>query len=183
MSLGTKIKKLRQNNRLSVRELAKSMGLSASFIYQLEQDKVSPSFSTLKMIAQTLNTSITLLIEDELPEDWVIVRKSGRKKLVTENEGFNLQLLTFLGSREKNMQPMIFELEPGTETETEETFSIDEKEDFIFLLAGEVELTVGKKIYVLKEGDAGYFVFDKPGLIKNIGPEKARGLWIFSPSY
>ncbi len=181
MSLGSRIKKLRQINKLSVRELAQKVGLSASFVYQLEQEKVSPSFSTLKTIAQTLNTSITLLIEDDLPEEWVIVRKTGRKTLVTENEGLDLQLLTFLGTREKNMQPMIFELEPQAECSGK--YSTHESEDFIFLLSGEIEVTVGNKKYILREGDAAYFVFDTPGIIKNIGAEKAKGLWIFSPSY
>lgn len=181
MSVGARIKKLRQNNKLSVRELAKQVHLSASFVYQLEQDKVSPSFATLKNIAKALDTSITLLIEDKLPEEWVIVREAGRKRVVTENENLKLQLLTFLGSREKNMQPMIFELEPGAESS--ENFFTHEREDFIFLLSGEVEVAVGKNKYLLKEGDAGYFIFDSPATIKSTGAEKAKGLWICSPPY
>lgn len=181
MSLGFRIKKLRQINKLSVRELAQKVGLSASFIYQLEQDKVSPSFATLKTIAHNLNTSITLLIEDDLPEEWVIVREAGRKTVITEHEGLNLQLLTFLGAREKNMQPLIFELEPHAECGGQ--LSAHQSEVFIFLLSGEIELTVGRNKYILKVGDAAYFVFDTPGTIMNTGAEKAKGLWIISPSH
>ncbi|MEG3072507.1 MAG: helix-turn-helix transcriptional regulator [Candidatus Syntrophopropionicum ammoniitolerans] len=95
---------------MTVRQLAEKVGLSASFLYQLEQDKTSPSFSTLKGIAAALNTNITLLVEDSLPEEWLIVRNNNYKRIVTGNPGMELNLLTFLGHREKRMQPMVFEL-------------------------------------------------------------------------
>lgn len=179
MGLGARIRKLRINNGLSVRQLAEQLGLSASFIYQLEQEKASPSFSTLKSIASVLQTSISLLIEDELPEEWIIVRRSNRKRLVTGNDDLHFNLLTFLGQREKKMQPMVFELEAGGEN-NEINFS-HEREDFIFILKGRVEISVAKSKFVLEEGDAGYFIFDSPTAIKNTGREKAEGIWIVCP--
>lgn len=94
-TLGERIKQLRQNKNLSVRQLAKEVGVTASFIYQLEQDKVSPSFSTLKSIAGVLNTNMSLLIEEELPEEWVIIKKDKRRQVKTENSLVNLELFSF----------------------------------------------------------------------------------------
>lgn len=179
MGLGARVKRVRLNSGLTVRQLAEKVGLSASFLYQLEQGKVSPSFSTLKSIASALKTNITLLIEDNLPEEWVIVRKSSRKRLVMENPDLKLNLLTFLGSREKKMQPMVFELGPGGASTEMSRFQ--EKEHFLFMLQGEIEINMNESSYILGEGDAAYFVFDTPGVIKNNGTEKAVGLWIYSP--
>lgn len=179
MSLGTRIKRVRTNNGMTVRQLAEKVGLSASFLYQLEQDKTSPSFSTLKSIATALNTNITLLIEDNLPEEWLVVRSNNYKRVVTDNPGMELNLLTFLGLREKKMQPMVFELAPGAESAGLEGY--EDKEHFLYILEGEIQVTLRDAKYVLNKGDAAYFIFDAPGEFRNAGKDKAVGLWVYSP--
>lgn len=180
MALGDRIKHLRLNCNLSVRQLAKMVGVTASFIYQLEQNKVSPSFSTLKSIAGVLNTNITLLADDELPEEWVIIRKDNRKKVKSDHKSLNLELLTFLGTRNKKMQPLVFEVECGASQVQLPLFS-GEHEDFLFILQGEAQIDTGKAIYQLGEGDAAYFMFDGPATITNTGDKKVKGLWVVSP--
>ncbi|MDD2553620.1 MAG: XRE family transcriptional regulator [Desulfotomaculaceae bacterium] len=179
MSLGARIKRVRINNGLTVRQLAEKVGLSASFLYQLEQEKTSPSFSTLKSIAAALNTSITLLIEDNLPEEWLIVRSNNYKRVVTDNPGMGLKLLTFLGLREKRMQPMVFELAPGAAST--DIAGYQDKEHFLYILEGKIEVTLRDAEYVLNKGDAAYFIFDAPEEFRNAGKDKAVGLWIYSP--
>ncbi|MTI81993.1 MAG: helix-turn-helix domain-containing protein [Firmicutes bacterium] len=180
MTLGERIKQLRLNNNLSVRQLAQQVGVTASFIYQLEQNKVSPSFSTLKSIANALNTSISLLIEEKLPEEWVIIRKSNRKRLASASEKVKLEMLTFLGSRNKKMQPLVFELDVGEEKVDLPAFS-GSHEDFVYVFQGKVEVTVKDTKYVVEAEDAAYFIFDNPTALRNVGEEKARGLWVVSP--
>ncbi|AGL02553.1 helix-turn-helix domain-containing protein [Desulfoscipio gibsoniae] len=179
-TLGERIKQLRQNKNLSVRQLAKEVGVTASFIYQLEQDKVSPSFSTLKSIAGVLNTNMSLLIEEELPEEWVIIKKDKRRQVKTENSLVNLELFSFLGTRNKKMQPLMFNLEPGAMDVKVPLFS-GEHEDFIYLMQGEVTIATTNAKYNLKEGDAAYIMFEELVEITNVGREKARGLWVICP--
>jgi len=164
---------------MTVRQLAEKVGLSASFLYQLEQEKTSPSFSTLKSIAAALNTNITLLIEDNLPEEWLIVRGNNYKRVITGNSGMELNLLTFLGSREKRMQPMVFELAPGAASA--DIAEYRDKEHFLYILEGEIGVTLGDVKYLLNKGDAAYFIFDAPGELRNAGKDKAVGLWVYSP--
>ena len=178
-TLGERIKQLRRNNNLSVRKLANEVGVTASFIYQLEQDKVSPSFSTLKGIAGALNTNMAILVEEELPEEWVIVRKDKRKRIKMEDPEINLELFTFLGTRNKKMQPLLFEVEPGA-TCTMESFNGDH-EDFVYIMQGEVDINITSAIYHLQEGDAAYFLFDAITTVTNTGRKKAMGLWVICP--
>ncbi len=179
MGLGARVKRVRINSGMTVRQLAEKVGLSASFLYQLEQEKTSPSFSTLKSIATALNTNITLLIEDNLPEDWLIVRSNNYKRIITGNPDMKLNLLTFLGHREKKMQPMVFELAPGATSP--EIAGYQDKEHFLYILEGEIGVTLGEMKYVLGKGDAAYFIFDAPGELKNEGKDRAVGLWVYSP--
>ena len=178
-ALGERIKHLRLNNNLSVRQLAKEVGVTASFIYQLEQNKVSPSFSTLKSIAGALNTNMAMLVEEDLPEEWVIVRNDRRKKIKSDERGLNLELFSFLGTRNKKMQPLLFEVEPGA-TCTMATFK-GEHEDFVYIMQGEVEISTGRAKYQLGEGDAAYFLFDEIITVTNTARDRARGLWVICP--
>ncbi|MFZ5640053.1 MAG: helix-turn-helix domain-containing protein [Bacillota bacterium] len=177
--LGDRVKQLRRNNNLSVRQLARIVGVTASFIYQLEQNKVSPSFSTLKSIAGALNTNMAMLVDDELPEEWVVVRKNKRKRVITDDTRLKLELLTFLGARNKKMQPLVFEVDVASNVMMPSLPG--EHEDFLYILSGEAEITVNKAKYRLEEGDAAYFMFDNPAVISNVGNEKVKGLWLICP--
>ncbi len=177
--IGDRLKKIRTNSQMSVRSLAGRVGVSASFVYQLEQNKVSPSFSTLKAIAQALNTSVSVLAGDELPDDWEVVRRDRRRHIVTDNPGLNIELLGFLGPRNKKMQPVIFRLEPGA---SHERFIFNhEREDLVYLQEGVLEIAVGRKVYTLAEGDVAYFMFDHPTALRNPGDKVAAGLWVVCP--
>ena len=52
--LGRTIRRLREEQDLTLRDLAKDVGVSSSFLSQVEQDKASPSLATLKSIATTV---------------------------------------------------------------------------------------------------------------------------------
>ncbi len=54
VGLGTKIALLRQEKNLSLAELAEKVGISASYLCQIENEKVMPALSTLKNIAKAL---------------------------------------------------------------------------------------------------------------------------------
>ena len=60
--IGFRVKLQREKNEMSLRELAKKVGLSASFLSQVEGEKVFPSLQSLKKIADALHTTIGELI-------------------------------------------------------------------------------------------------------------------------
>lgn len=179
MDFGTRLKKIRCNSGLSVRALAERVGVSPSFIYQLEKNETSPSFSTLRRIAAVLSTSISVLTEDELPEEWVVVRAGARRRVVTDDRGVNLGLLAFLGTREKRMQPAVLQLEAGA-TCSEIVFDSG-RDDLFYVLEGQLDITCGDRTYHLECGDAAYFAFNNPAAITNPGPTVARALWVIAP--
>lgn len=54
IDLGKKIQDFRNMRSMSLRELAKRAGTTASMLSQIERNLVNPSISTLKSIAQAL---------------------------------------------------------------------------------------------------------------------------------
>lgn len=180
MSIGQRIKQLRLNSKLTVRQFAEQVGVTASFIYQLEQDKVSPSFSTLKTIANYLDVNISILVDDQLLDEWVVLKKENRKSFGSESEYIKLEGLAFMGTKNIKMQPLFFEIEVGADKIDVPLFP-SHHEDFIYIIRGKVRVTAKNKQYLLEKEDAAYFIFDNPTIIENVGEEKAVGLWVVSP--
>lgn len=179
MDFGARLKKIRCNTGLSVRALAERVGVSPSFIYQLEKNETSPSFSTLRRIAAVLSTSVSMLTEDELPEEWVVVRAGQRRRIVTDDAGTCIGLLAFLGSREKRMQPAVIQLDPGAIC-TDLVFE-HERDDLFYMLEGELDFECNGQRYHLEAGDAAYFAFTNPTVVRNAGRTAAKALWVVSP--
>ncbi|UQX87002.1 XRE family transcriptional regulator [Jatrophihabitans telluris] len=69
VSLGIRLKHARERSGMSLRELARQLGVSPSFVSQLENGKSQPSVATLYSLAQLLEVSIDeLFAEEETPE-------------------------------------------------------------------------------------------------------------------
>ena len=64
MNLGERLKISRIEKNISIRKLAEKIGLSPSFISQIEQGKTSPSIENIKKIAHFLDISVNFLIDD-----------------------------------------------------------------------------------------------------------------------
>ncbi len=89
--VGINIKRLREDQGMSLRALAQKLRVSASFLSQVENGKASPSLSTLKNISDALATTIGNLIgEDQKAQDAPVVRSSERKYIKEMAKGVGL---------------------------------------------------------------------------------------------
>lgn len=68
MDIGSRLKELRGIRGISLRSLAEKVGVSASFISQVEQDKCQPSVETLRKISQALDVPTSYLLEADQEE-------------------------------------------------------------------------------------------------------------------
>ncbi len=65
VALGARLKSVRQRSGMSLREVARQLGVSPSFVSQLENGKSQPSVATLYSISQLLDVSIDQLFSAE----------------------------------------------------------------------------------------------------------------------
>ncbi len=63
VNLGSRLRQARLDADMTLRELARTLGVSASFVSQLENGKSQPSVATLYSLAQLLGVSIDRLFE------------------------------------------------------------------------------------------------------------------------
>lgn len=65
VTLGSRLKRVRERTGRSLREVARELGVSASFLSQMERGKSQPSVATLYSLSQLLNVSIDELFAEE----------------------------------------------------------------------------------------------------------------------
>ncbi|MBO8169310.1 MAG: helix-turn-helix transcriptional regulator [Thermoanaerobacteraceae bacterium] len=68
MSLGKKITKLREQQNMTMTELAKKAQISVSYLNDIEKGRSNPSLDTLRSIAEALKVSPGYFLDD-LPDD------------------------------------------------------------------------------------------------------------------
>lgn len=180
MEFGDRLKRLRSVQGLSVRELARRVGVSGSYISQLESSECHPSFSVFRKIAQVLDAPTSVLTGDALPEEWVIVRKNERRHVASDDPLHEVDLVAFMGSRDRRMQPCFVRLKPGADGPSE-VFTHD-RDDVIYVVEGNLEVRSNGTEYVLSAGDVAYFGMNRPESFRNPGPADTTFFWVVSPS-
>jgi quercetin dioxygenase-like cupin family protein len=108
LSIGRRLRSARQERGLTLRQVAKSSGLTAAFISQLERGDTSASVSSLVKIAAALGIEVTSLFEK--PSS-TLVRRGERVPAMLGGEGVVDYVLTPEG--EKRAQVIETHLDPG----------------------------------------------------------------------
>ena len=158
--VGEKVKTLREQKGLSLKELADSTGFSTALLSQMENHLVSPSLGTMIKLAKALGVRVGDFLGETEGEPFAIVRKDERKTVsrFASKEGVKYgYFYESLGFEKKNrrMEPFIVTLEPAT-VKTSKT-SVHDGEEFIFVLEGEMEVILGNHTDVLYPGDSIYY--------------------------
>lgn len=166
------MKELRQKEGLSLIELAKSSGVQIATLSRIEHDKMTGTVEAHAKIAYTLNTSLSDFYRGikvaSNPIEAPIIEKT--PEIIT-HDNVSSQLLTKDVSSKK-LLPTLLTIEPnGKSTIDKAKFSAEE---FIYMLKGSIEVTVGNKTYKLSEGNAFYFNANEPHHFKNLRKTKAK---------
>lgn len=76
MQVGVKVKDLRKQKGITLKQMAERTGLSIGYLSNIERDMTSPTLDHLASIAKALDTSVTSLLEE--PQQHTVVRKEDR---------------------------------------------------------------------------------------------------------
>ncbi len=158
--VGEKVKVLREQKGLSLKELADLTGFSTALLSQMENHLVSPSLGTIIKLAKALGVRVGDFLGETEGEPFAIVRKDERKTVsrFASKEGvkygYSYESLGF-EKKNRHMEPFIVTLEPAT-VKASKT-SVHDGEEFIFVLEGEMEVILGNHTDVLYPGDSIYY--------------------------
>lgn len=92
--LGEKIKAMREEAGLGLRDLAAKANVSPSMLSQIENGSANPSINTLKNIAVVLNVPLYRFFQENAQPEQLVVRKDARKRIGFPGEEVQYELLT-----------------------------------------------------------------------------------------
>lgn len=151
-NLGEKIRDLRQQQNLSLRQLGELTGLTGAFLSQVENDLTSPSISSLQKIATALHVPMFAFLNgDNQTEE--VVRSGSRKKLVFPDPHLSYELLT--NGVNRQMAAFLIQLKAGETHKAQALFRATE--EMIYVIQGEVEIWLGDRRHHLYPGDSIYY--------------------------
>jgi electron transfer flavoprotein alpha subunit len=171
--IGVNLKTLRVESGLSQKSLAEATQLSPTLISRVENGLVRPSVATLELIAQSLKVDIGYFFRNEENGQYWISEK-GKRKTVPYHRGYDME--TLVGDAENHfMDPAIITLKGKNEEEQVEP-AAHEGQEFMYVLEGKVEVTLGSKRFVLQKGDAAYWNGSVPHKGVSLSRKPARTL-------
>jgi transcriptional regulator with XRE-family HTH domain len=175
--VGARVRSLRRERGLTIEQLAAATGLTKGFISQLERDRTAPSLSSIARICDALGVPLSHIFEREPAP--ALVRRSERARI----NGSPASANHLLSSRdEARFQAIESEIAPGASA-GDELSSLPGEMEFVYVLAGTLELQVGDETHVLREGDAFTYPLAKPHTWRNgSSTENARVLWVSVPN-
>lgn len=174
MTLGTKLKARREKKGYTLKQTAEISGLSIGFISQVERGQTDPSLSSLKKLAEALDVKLGDLFEQNSVEHVLV--KSGEGKRLEIDSAIYCELLAT--SVSKIMEPMIKVIQPGGKSGLVDPHT---GEEFIWVIDGILQVTLGDTTYVMHPGDSVYFQAGQPHAWENNGSQVCRALWVMTP--
>lgn len=164
--VGKKIKKARTAKKISLDMLANETGYSIDYLKEIEEGGKPPHVGTLLQISRALKIDSGLLLAD---------KESNLKKRIKEyskrTENYAYSTLT-PGAENKHLKAFKVIVEPKKDHKG--VGYNHEGEEFVYVLSGSVEVTVGEHVNNLKEGDSLHFNSGIPHKLKNTLNEKAE---------
>ena len=139
----------------------------------LERSQMSASVGTLRRLARYYKTNI-LEFFDPTETNTPLVRPA-RRKVLEAGPGIRMELLAWGNTV---MEPHLFRIKPQAGSGESYTH---EGEEFLFVLRGELKISLADEEYHLKRGDSFYFESATPHHWKNPGPSETWLLWINTP--
>lgn len=190
--VGPQLRARREAEHLSLRELARRLGISPSALSQIETGKSRPSVSTLYAIVTELGMSLDQLFGREQQPDAAPVRRRARphsdpaiasdrvqpiatRSTIRLESGVRWERLTARPDAETDFLWVAYE--PGGSSSQGEGFIRHSGREYGLVLSGKLEVTVGFDTYELGPGDAISFDSTTPHRLRNTGSEPAEGVW------
>lgn len=174
IELGNNIRFFREKKGYTLKQLAESSGLSIGFISQVERAQTEPSIASLKKISMALDIKMRDLFDQDDGQHEVVRKGQGDKFVV---HSVQCELLASLP--DKLMEPLYKSIEPGGGSGG--LLEPHDGEEFIWIMSGSLNVTVGDVTHVLHEGDSIYFKSEQPHSCVNKTNKLCEVLWISSP--
>ena len=175
--VGQRLRSLRNERALTVRDLAQASDLSFNTISLIERGKISPTVATLHKLASALGVPLAYFVSDGPVKQLLFLKRTERPKahsarVTLENLGAGLP--------DQTLQCLLLTLQPGAGSGPDPIVHVGH--EFAFCLEGCVEYVVEGQVYRLEPEDSLLFEAHLPHHWRNGQDAPSRLLLILEAS-
>jgi transcriptional regulator with XRE-family HTH domain len=184
--IGTTIRRMRRDRRMTLAQLASRTGISKGYLSKIENQLSVPPIGTLSRIAQAFACDIGHFLrrEESHAEDAVsVVHLRERQPAVRGGTAFGYDYSSLAHKkRNKQMEPFVFTFPADIDVNT---FFEHEGEEFILILRGRAEFETRRngvvEKWTLDKGDSLYIDSRVPHRGRSVGAEAEAVVVIYQP--
>lgn len=174
--LGKTIQRLRKAYNMSLGDLSEQSGVAKSIISQIERNETNPTLSTVYRLSQALDTTIDEVLKTGKAEAFIEHQARAAVPLLESEDGLcrlaiagPLNLVDFV-------QWYDFHAKPGglLESDPHPPGTIEH----LYVVTGELEVTVDAETRVAKTGEALRYHADRPHKVRNVGEGTAHATMV-----
>lgn len=178
MIVAKNIKRLREENKLSMDELAKLSGVSKSMLAQIERGDGNPTISTLWKISNGMKVPFDALTVR--PKSLYEIVKTSEIQPLLEDGGKVKNYSIFPDNENRRFAVYYLELDAGSYWKSEP--HLKGTTEFITIFTGKIEIYSDGQRFIVEKGESIRFRADTVHSYRNIGNESAMlHMILFNP--
>ncbi|MBN3792021.1 cupin domain-containing protein [Burkholderia sp. Ac-20353] len=176
VSIGSKIRALRQRLELTLDDVAATAGMSKPFLSQVERGRATPSITSLVRIAAALGVTVQYFIDT--PSEARSVRRADMLQYFQfADSASSFARLTNLVDGRK-LEAILVRMPAGQPPSEVTTHA---GEEFLYVMQGSVALTLEASTFTLNTGDTAHYESTMPHAWRNTADEEAVIVWVGTP--
>jgi transcriptional regulator with XRE-family HTH domain len=184
--VGTRLRQERERRGISLRELARRVGVSPSLVSQIELDRVNPSVSTLYALVTELGMTMSDVFGDGGPAgpqaasarrdgDGLVARPDSRR-VINLASGVRWERLTPHNDPDVEFLYVVYPI--GGESCPEDALVTHGGREYGYVSSGTLGVRVGFDEYELGPGASIAFDSSSPHRLWTIGDEPVHAIWV-----
>ncbi|MFJ8474044.1 helix-turn-helix domain-containing protein [Kitasatospora sp. NPDC094011] len=147
--LAARLREHRLSSRLTLEVAAGRVGLSPAYLSRLETGRRQPSLPVLLGLARAYGTSVSGLLGEAMVEPDPVVRGGAIEPGRAGGWGYRRA-----GAPGRAMQALRVHVPPGVQ---DAVVRVHPGEEWLYVLRGELRVTLGDRVHVLAAGDSAHY--------------------------
>jgi len=183
--VGSRLRLERERRKISLRELARRVGVSPSLVSQIELDRVNPSVSTLYAIVTELGMTMGDVFGDTQPAPRIVrtpadadglVTRPDARRVINLASGVRWEQLTPHSEADVEFLHVVYPV--GAESCPENALVTHSGREYGYVTSGTLGVRVGFDEYELGPGTSIAFDSSSPHRLWTIGGEPVHAIWV-----
>ncbi len=166
--VGERMRRRRRDLRLTLRQLADKIGMTAGYLSRVENQQITPSLDALQAIATALQVPMFFFLNSHPDEP--VVRAGQRRRLNFPDVRIWYELLTPETSGQ--MMAVLIRVEPGARRLTPPLSEANEQ--WMFVLSGRLRVDVNGTVYELGQYDSISYDGNRLREFSCVGPDELQ---------